>query len=361
MNGNTFFEITTVVASVDPPNGNLAPSLVRAPNDDLLAVWSANDYIDGSLEKDPENVLDILRHPGSIKGSISTDHGATWSEPFIVAEGADGDPTLLAVDDRIVIRYTEVPYIKKGKDVLYQGVPKFYEKVSTDNGRSFGPAKAKNFGPKYWASRSNSIVLRSGTVVCPFYYVENVATEVLEKDMRCVSGALISGDGGETWTRGDEIRIDLPAGADEPTIAELSNGDLYMLIRTRGGAQYETRSSDQGRSWSKPQSSVLTSPSAPATLFRLSFEPNLVAVSWNNSSSNRWPLDFALSYDDCKTWKCSRTLVNPGRQVAYPTIAQAADGTIVVMYHESPDKNKVKWYYMRHIMAARFSEDWVKL
>ena len=360
MSKSIYFENSTVFWGGDPSSSNLAASIVRAPNDDLVVVWSSNDYIEGSLESGPVNVLDILKHPGCIRGSISSDHGRTWCDPFVIVDDADGDPTLYLMEDKIVLCYSRVEYIKREEKILYQGEPQVYEKVSTDSGRSFGEPRLVDFGPKYWGCRASPIVLRSGTVVRPFYYVNNVDTEVLERDMKCIAGALVSKDGGNSWTRSGEIHLDIENGADEPSIVELSNGDLYMLIRTRGGCAYEALSSDEGLSWTDPRPTQLTSPSAPATLYRLSFEPNTVVVSWNNSPSDRFPLDIAVSYDDCRSWEHSRTLVNPGRQVAYPAITQAADGAIVVAYHEGPDRDKVKWYYMRHIMAARVSEAWIR-
>ena len=130
-----YFENSTVFWGGDPWSSNLAPSIVRAPNNDLLVVWSSNDYIEGSLENGPVNVLDILKHPGCIRGSISSDNGRTWSDPFVITDGADGDPTLYPIDDKIVLCYSRLKYIKREAKILYQGEPQVYEKVSTDNGR----------------------------------------------------------------------------------------------------------------------------------------------------------------------------------------------------------------------------------
>ena len=355
-----YYEITTIAWAGEPPSHNIAPSLARLSNGNLLVVWSANEFIPGSLEADPQSVLDVIKHPGSIKAAISEDNGSTWSDPVKLAEGADGDPTVFVVGARVVLHYTSVPYLKRGAKILYRGAPEVYERVSEDHGRTFTTARRVALGENYWGCRSNPLVLRNGRIVWPFYYVENADVDVLEKDMRCVVAALISDDRGSTWRRGGEIRLDLPNGADEPTIVELSNGDLYMLIRTTAGSQYEALSSDGGLTWSPPAPSVLSSPSAPATLLRLSFDPNQIVVVWNDSPQNRYPLNVAMSLDDCRTWEYSRVLVNPGRQVAYPSIAQAADGMIVVAYHEAPDRDKVKWFYMRHIMAARVSEAWIR-
>ena len=80
---------------------------------------------------------------------------------------------------------------------------------------------------------------------------------------------------------------------------------------------------------------------------------------WNNSPTERFPLQVAVSEDDCVSWPYSRVLANPGRQAAYPSAATAADGSIVIVYHEGPDKSRERWYYVRHVMAARVSPQWL--
>ena len=360
MSKKTFFEINTVFC--EPCGANAAPSVATLPNKNLFAVWSHNPYLEGVVGSEAENVMDITKHPGNILGAFSKDNGKSWSDPIVLAEGADGDPSLFVADNRTILHYSLLPYIKKGKDVLYKGDTKIFEKISSDNGQTW--TEAKQLDPGIWGS-TGMLKLRDNTLIWPFYYIDNYVdnadSKVLERHMICVSGVLISKDDGKTWERSEDIHVDLENGADEPTVVELTNSDLYMLIRTTGKCQYESVSRDKGKTWSKPEPTILTSPSSTAKLYRLSFEPNKVIVVWNNSPENRYPLDVAISYDDCKSWAYSRTLSNPGRCVIMPSITTAADGSIVIVYHEGPDA-LVKKYYCRQsiVMAARISEEWMR-
>jgi hypothetical protein len=87
---------------------------------------------------------------------------------------------------------------------------------------------------------------------------------------------------------------------DEPAILKLKNGDLYMLIRTEGEWLMETRSRDQGRTWTPAARTPLQAHNSPAALWRL--RNGAIVVVWNHSPNKRYPLVAAYSADDGVTW-----------------------------------------------------------
>jgi hypothetical protein len=104
----------------------------------------------------------------------------------------------------------------------------------------------------------------------------------------------------------------------EPGMIEVSSNQLFMVIRTRLGCQYASRSSDGGEHWSTPEPSALLSPESPATLTILP-GTNTLAVIWNDHGDKplefrtsrpppRTPLSIAFSHDGGRTWSKSKTI-----------------------------------------------------
>jgi hypothetical protein len=77
-------------------------------------------------------------------------------------------------------------------------------------------------------------------------------------------------------------------------------------------------------------------------------------VVWDNSPQNRWPLEAAISEDNCSTWSKPKVIVDPGMQASYPSVTQAADGTIVAVWQQQLPENKG-----REIRLARFNRAWL--
>lgn len=102
---------------------------------------------------------------------------------------------------------------------------------------------------------------------------------------------------------------------DEGRPINLGGGKVYMMIRTCEGHLWETRSEDDGLSWSKPEPSVLTHPDAPPMLFHLSdgktlaafhhnrhHDVNYVNLGDNPGMKDRSELWVSLSSDEGRTW-----------------------------------------------------------
>lgn len=161
---------------------------------------------------------------------------------------------------------------------------------------------------------------------------------------RCFT--LRSDDGGGTWEYWGTIAYD-PAHVlewAEPGMTRLDDGRLVCLIRTharpgRFDNLWFAESGDDGASWSRPVRTRLWG--YPADVLQLRDGRVLAVYGYRRPP---WGVRACLS-DDGRTWDPARELTvreggaaEPGfRQywhVGYPSVAQCADGTVVVAHHE---------------------------
>jgi len=150
------------------------------------------------------------------------------------------------------------------------------------------------------------------------------------------NGVLISDDGGRSWARHGAVRLsddpEYHAWA-EPTIVELSDGRIAMLIRADGkGCLYRADSVDGGVTW--PESAAPTdipNPGSKATL--LALPDGRIALLHNPSVQGRRPLALWISDDDMASWGHRQVLVPeslegpvPGLGLSYPDGFVSGDG-----------------------------------
>ncbi|MCZ2150348.1 MAG: glycoside hydrolase, partial [Bryobacterales bacterium] len=180
-----------------------------------------------------------------------------------------------------------------------------------------------------------------------------------EGEINRSSGLLLSKDGLH-WTLYGDLHVFVEKvtpgstnGLAEPSIVQLTNGEIYMLLRSGASHHYEARSRDGGITWTPPAPSPLIGHNTPAALWRIENSGEIAAV-WNNSPINRFPLSVAISADGGRTWSKPRILANTsGPQVSYPGLTQAADGTLVAVWQAQREDGG------RDIHYARFTRDWV--
>jgi hypothetical protein len=167
---------------------------------------------------------------------------------------------------------------------------------------------------------------------------------------RLLSVCVVSRDGGISWRLSEFIDIGGAGnhdGALEPTIIELRDGRVWMLIRTSHGRFFQSFSEDEGLSWSEAVKSSIRSPSAPGHLERLA--SGRIALAWNNTvdfdvdeppahkfmGGGPWrrALHLALSEDEGRTWtepiEIARA-VDPKEHLRYPFVFEAAAGELLI-------------------------------
>nr|MDO8114659.1 sialidase family protein [Candidatus Sigynarchaeota archaeon] len=209
-------------------------------------------------------------------------------------------------------------------------------KLSTDNGETW--SEPHWFRHIYgWLIRNAPIILNNGDYVVPTY------SEVTGY----WSFSKISTNGGKIWKKYGKVGPHCL----QPNIVQLKDGSLLMYCRTDTLKRIQqARSTDNGRHWSKPEPTQFMNPNAGIALIRAK-SGNLL-LCWNESETERRPLNVTLSEDEGKTWPYVKTLENePGRgEYSYPYMIQAKDGTIHIV-HTLGRKQIKHWH---------FDEEWIK-
>ncbi len=221
---------------------------------------------------------------------------------------------------------------------------------SVDDGKTWTEPARLETGERYIGDVLSLEQLRDGRLVYPFAYLT-------ETKARFACSALYSDDDGLTWKRSPS-KLEaggggFESGASEPTVVELADGRLWMLIRAQTGYLWESYSTDRGQSWSPAKPSPLPSSNAPATALRL--RNGDIAVAWNNhvqSNYARQSLVVGLTQDG-RSFRAMREIDftdypdnddERALHVTYPYLTETRDGLIAVSY------NKGNW--MRHNRPA---------
>ncbi len=216
-------------------------------------------------------------------------------------------------------------------------------------------------------------------------------------------GVLLSDDDGATWREvllpsPPPHRIEWPHegvrwqnDGCEPTVVELADGRLWMLIRTSQDCHYEAFSTDGGESWTTPAPSRFYATITMPLLFRMR-DQRLLLV-WNNSTplpelnhetqpglnesektgrsedffTNRDVIHAAISDDDGKTWRGFRELyLNDRRNDADFRSSGGNLGSVDKSIHQSQavelPEGKILLAFGQHPLCRRmiiFDPDWL--
>jgi hypothetical protein len=316
---------------------------------------------------------------GIIDGRISADNGRTWGPAFRIMQkprpdyDAIADATVIVSGKRVIVVATGVP--RPGKPLV--DTYELLQTHSDDFGKTWSSPRVIDINHRLIAASGRApAILSDGTILLPVWWEitsEKLGVEHIhdEGDMVCVSGVLISHDGGERWASSQDVLgpkregSEWPWTADEPAIVAINDRDIFMVMRTlANGRALESWSHDGGMTWSAAEPGRCHAYNTPTGLCRL--KNGWVVRLWDNSKW-RHPLVAAISKDGCKTWSPPRTImewpegvksgpVNP--QASYPNVVEAADGSLVATWCvfdaplEQPD---TIW----HLVCGRFSADWV--
>ena len=310
--------------SADPydPNNhfgfNHAPSVVLLPDNRLLTVWFSAPF---------EASVNQL-----ILGSFSSDSGKTWTPPGVMQDfphKSDFDPAFIRDGHRVFFffsagRWNRYPPVRDQEDEIGPKSFSTYMRYSDDSGKTW--SDPLSVCPKH-GSRTNGIKLSTGELLLPM-------EDFVGRD----ASVLKSADGGKTWKLVGKVTS--PAGADEPTIAELSSGAILMLLRTVDGNLWASRSGDRGETWSPAEKTGLTATPTSANLIRL--RDGRLVLTHDENPHYRTPLTVRASSDDGATWGKPLVLAEtfiPSKkdpiwsaQVTYPSATELPDGSLVIVW-----------------------------
>ncbi|MBI5381802.1 MAG: exo-alpha-sialidase [Opitutae bacterium] len=288
---------------------------------------------------------------------VSRDGGKTWGERRAIradlpvdAPNTPGVPggqiMLLNTRDNVLVAVWRDKRIDDWDKVTGELGPKSSADVwtirSLDGGKTW-TGQQKIFTGVCGHPPINFLQVRNGNLVVLVQYYASLP-------LRCVIRPYVSADNGQTW-RGGNI-IDLGGhghhdGAFEPTMVELRDGRVWMLIRTNWDRLWESFSEDGGLHWRTLRPSAIESSSSPPYLTRLS--NGQLILFWNRlypegatsykrrgmpyseveGSWHREELSVALSADEGATWSKPRIVAREAdKWLSYSYVFEPEPGRI---------------------------------
>jgi hypothetical protein len=313
----------------------------------------------------PGGELRCYRPQGPALVSLrSSDNGRTWSKPqeeCPLPQAMGGGVATLDKRGEIHVilmhaRGSGMPAATRFIDLWHCG---------TSEGRTKW-TEAKRIWEGYCGSVMDVKVLSSGRIVVPFAAWKKLGEEVAPDTGSNYSTAVYSDDGGQNWTVSPS-KLTAPCtpgyngnnyGAIEPTILELKDGRVWMLMRTQAGMLYESFSKD-GADWSPAQPTKFRTSTSPAALERLA--DGRIILFWNHCEmpprhagqgvyGGRDALHAAISADEGRSWQGFREVYRDPRRnetppktgdrgTAYPLATTAQDGTVILATGQGNRRN----------------------
>lgn len=362
------------------PKHNHGSSIVETADGDLLACW-----FHGTGERKEDDVI--------IQGARKRKGATAWSEPFTMADSQDlpdCNPVLF-IDPRgtlwlfwvavlnnewggSLLKFrTATEYAQDGppqwnwQDVVHcrprNLEPKFLEAIGKaetllapviaadeDLKKKVADAKAKATDKLSqrlgWMTRLHPIMVSDTRMMLGLY-----------SDVFNCSLAAFTSDWGKTWEFSEPI-IDPSLGNIQPSFIKKRDGSITAMMRDNGLPKHIriADSADNGMTWSPVRVSDIPNPGSSVECIALK-DGNWVLVC-NDTFNGRHILTAYLSDDEGTTWKWKRALESVEKDkgsFSYPSVIQAADGSILCTYsYSTPD---VKGSSIKH---ARFNAEWIR-
>lgn len=338
------------------------PTLAQAPNGDLLCSWLTGS----KKEPAPDNCIAVAR---------STDGGKSWSEPEMLIPPGDenGSGIIHRCGDKLVLMEARWPM-----EAEYT-VWNYVRRESTDNGYTWSEAEPITLlTEEGWSCAiCNPIKTQSGEYLC--------AAQIFKKREKPLVGGAVpialarteeeaqalpprrAGEGnpgkfgthlhgcGVFKTDKDNRTFEFrgwvhnrPLGLLEPTMVELKDGTLAMLMRAEmGGFLWRSDSKDGGRTWCDAYQTNIPNPTTQAHMTRLA--DGRIALLNNNFGGvigeplrlhNRDPLSVWVSDDELNSFSLRKDVITGG-VLSYPFGFVPDDGRFVFAYDHN--RNQVRF------------------
>ncbi|MFH1265576.1 MAG: sialidase family protein, partial [Planctomycetota bacterium] len=226
-----------------------------------------------------------------------------------------------------------------------------YVTRSTDDGQTWLEPELLQDG--YCGALRTIIQLRSGRVVLG-------CQKAVADPGRHVCSSYASDDEGKTWQQSNVIDLGKyggygdHGGGIEPTLVELRDGRLWMLIRTYRGCFTEAFSDDGGLTWKDIGPSKIEASGSPGQLLRL--QSGRLVLFWNRfidkekRTGRREQLSMAFSEDDGRTWTEPAAVAydpmregdqEPQHRLSYPHVYEHVPGELWVTTMQGPLRIKL--------------------
>ncbi|MCQ2432265.1 MAG: glycoside hydrolase [Clostridia bacterium] len=309
--------------------GNETYSHYRIPGMTVTAKGTLLIYFEARRTMSDWANMDILLYR-------SEDGGESFSEPIVIAGGTEQFPT---VNNPVCIAEPDgTLHFLYCRDYSVEGGDVFYRR-SDDDGKTWSEPRniMASTRPDYHnviaCGPGHGICTKNGMLLTPVWMVPKSANVPVRAHNPAQISTLYSLDHGDTWQLGEII----PASStvpdpNETQAAELSDGSIYLNVRTTGsGCRAYTRSKTGYSGWDDLQrDETLIDP----TCFGSVVSAGGKQLGFVNccSKTERQNLVCRYSSDGGKTWEKSIT-VEPG-DAGYADIAVMPDGTVCVLYEQ---------------------------
>ena len=228
---------------------------------------------------------------------VSSDEGATWSEPRPIFPG-DQVPKIRVSNERAMLRTSDGTIV-----AAFMNLEQRHWTWDNELGDAPGAVLPT------WVMRSSDDGITWQDIQKMHDEWSGAVRDMIETDegriiftamkMRNDPGrhsvlTYSSTDRGSTWKASNLIDLGGAGhhgGVTEPSLTQLSDGRLWMLIRTNWGEFWSAYSNDGGKFWNIIQPSGIAASSAPAMLRRL--DSGRLMMLWNRpfpEGKTEWPL-----------------------------------------------------------------------
>ncbi|NET39982.1 MAG: exo-alpha-sialidase, partial [Cyanothece sp. SIO1E1] len=183
-----------------------------------------------------------------------------------------------------------------------------------------------------------------------------------------------STDHGRSWKRWTKESLDVPAnpyeqgeyGYWECAIAELGGGEILMYGRNASGWIYQSRSSDNGRSWTQPEQTDIRNPLAPPYLKKIPGMDTLMLLSTTMLEPRgrlmgpRYVLASRISDDGGKTWKNHKEIEYHSHDMWYDYPNVLFDGPFVHLSYRAIELTPEKRWDRVHLGYLKLPLAWFR-
>ncbi|MCU0502388.1 MAG: exo-alpha-sialidase [Anaerolineae bacterium] len=257
----------------------------------------------------------------------STDAGRSWSAPVMLPAGLTGPAK-------------NKPITLSNGDILC-GVSAetwrnwtAWAEISADGGRSWtrhGPITAPLVA-RSETGHSAATWTRHGPITAPLVARSETGHSAAT---RSEAGQSVANEPvSATWdTTTGQLRLPQEhLGVIQPTVWEYAPGQVKMLLRATQavGAVCITESSDYGRTWAPARPTPI--PHSNTGLDAVRLTDGRIVLACNPTHEGRSPLTLLISTDNGETWPRRLDLETAAGEFSYPSIIQAADGRLHLVY-----------------------------
>lgn len=298
--------------SADTRHWQGIPGIERAPNGRLWACWYSGAYGEGA-----GNYVVLV---------TSDDDGESWSEAVLIVDPKAPvrayDPALWHDPlGRLWLFWAQSQGLFDGRSGVWA--------IVTEDSSAPKPVWSDPFRICDGIMMNKPTVLSTGEWLLPAAVWSCMGGEYFDCPEIQGSSVVCSIDNGNTWSVRGKAHVP-DVSFDEHMVVERSDGNLWMLVRTKYGIG-ESCSFDRGATWTPGKPSNIPHVDSRFNIRRLK-NGSLMLVRHNPPDGiSRSHLAVYLSNDDGITWQQERML-DEKVGVSYPDSVESEDGAVYIIY-----------------------------